>query len=49
MSKWVRSVRFDFDKHGLHSAFVPVQDASTEEMSDLIAAAIRQSWTLKED
>jgi hypothetical protein len=46
--KWVRSVRFDFDRHGLRSAFVPVEGASTQrstqEASMLIAAAIRQAW-----
>lgn len=44
LSTWVRSVRFDYDKHGLRSAFVPVQDVATTDVSDLIAAAIHQSW-----
>jgi hypothetical protein len=46
--KWVRPVRFDFDRHGLRSVFVPVEGASAEksvrEASMLIAAAIRQAW-----
>jgi hypothetical protein len=46
--RWVRSVRFDFDRHGARSAFVPVEGASTQastrEASMLIAAAIRQAW-----
>ncbi len=42
--KWVRPVRFDFDSHGLRSAYVPVQDASTKDASMLIAAAIQQAW-----
>ena len=39
-----RTVRFDFDSHGAQSAFVDVQDEDTSAASDLIAAAIRQSW-----
>ena len=51
--RWVRPVRFDFDRHGMRSAFVPVEDASTqasvEEASMLIAAAIRQAWAGDDD
>jgi hypothetical protein len=47
--KWVRPVRLDYDRHGLRSAFVPVQDTSTKDASMLIAAAIRQAWATDED
>ena len=47
--KWVRPVRLDYDRHGLGSAFVPVQDASTKDASMLIAAAIRQAWAAEPD
>lgn len=47
--KWVRPVRFDFDRHGLSSVLVPVEGPSAEksvrEASILIAAAIRQAWS----
>lgn len=39
-----QTVRFDFDSHGAQSAFVAVQEEDTSDASDLIAAAIRQSW-----
>ncbi len=39
-----QTVRFDFDSHGAHAAYVDVQDESTRAASDLIAAAIQQSW-----
>lgn len=46
--KWVRAVRFDFDRHGLSSASVPVEGVSAEksvrEASMRIVAAIRQAW-----
>jgi hypothetical protein len=48
LRKWVRPVRFDFNRHGLRSASVPVEGPSTEksvrEASMRIAAAIRQAW-----
>jgi len=44
-----QTIRFDFDKHGAHAAFVDVQDESTRDASDLIAAAIQQSWDALED
>lgn len=40
----VNSVRFEYDRHGAHAAFVDVLDESTRAASDLIAAAIQQSW-----
>ncbi len=39
-----QTIRFDFDSHGAQSAFVDVVDESTRDASDLIAAAIQQSW-----
>lgn len=44
-----QTIRFDFDKHGAQAAFVDVQDESTRDASDLIAAAIQQSWDALED
>lgn len=45
----VKSVRFDYDGHGAHAAFVDVLDESTRAASDLIAAAIQQSWDELDD
>jgi|GEM_PF-2072496 len=39
-----QTIRFDFDSHGAQAAFVDVVDESTRDQSDLIAAAIQQSW-----
>ncbi len=44
-----QTVRFDFDSHGAQSAFVDVVDESTRDASDLIAAAIQQSWDELDD
>ncbi|MCR9159433.1 MAG: hypothetical protein ACE37F_22990 [Nannocystaceae bacterium] len=40
----VQTIRFDFDSHGAQAAYVDVLDESTRDQSDLIAAAIQQSW-----
>lgn len=45
----VQTIRFNFDSHGAQSAFVDVQDESTRDQSDLIAAAIQQSWDTLDD
>ncbi|MEM6292849.1 MAG: hypothetical protein AAGA54_16360 [Myxococcota bacterium] len=44
-----QTIRFDFDRHGAQAAFVDVQDESTRAASDLIAAAIQQSWDALDD
>ena len=45
-----QTIRFDFDSHGANAAYVDVVDESTRDQSDLIAAAIQQSWdALDED
>ena len=44
-----QTIRFDFDSNGAQSAFVDVLDESTRDQSDLIAAAIQQSWDALDD
>lgn len=44
-----QTIRFDFDSHGAQAAYVDVLDESTRDQSDLIAAAIRQSWDELDD
>lgn len=44
-----QTVRFDFDNHGAQAAYVDVLDRSTRDASDLIAAAIQQSWDALDD
>lgn len=44
-----QTIRFDFDKHGANAAFVAVRHESTRDASDLIAAAVQQSWDALDD
>lgn len=44
-----QTIRFDFDSHGAQAAYVDVLDESTRDQSDLIAAAIQQSWDELDD
>ncbi len=44
-----QTIRFDFDSHGAQAAYVDVLDESTRDQSDLIAAAIQQSWDALDD